>query len=210
MVIKSTGKDGVTIYQPPNSVHFDPSACLKTKDAKPEDAPDMEPSATTANAARGPNFLPQQLPQHPQQPAYLPHYSPPPPPPWMYSHYSMPGPHAPVMSYLYPTLANYSGPPYGQQPGPFSWPPKDSPASSPATALQIGVPLAEFCARYKISESDREKLALLEYKPGNNAVTTLTPEDWKEVKFSALGWKAFISAHKQFIHDVKDGSWLRV
>ena len=173
----------------------------------------MEPSATTAILAPGPNPLPQQLPQHPQQPAYLPHYNPPPPPPWMYSHYPMPGPYAPGMSYPYPPPANYPGFPYGQQPGPFSARPhkdSDSPVSSPATALQIGVPLAEFCDRYKISNSDREKLALLEYKPGNNAVTTLTTEDWKEVKFSTLGWKAFISAHKQFIRDVKDGSWQHV
>ena len=35
---------------------------------------------------------------------------------------------------------------------------------------------------------------------------TLTAEDWKEVKFTTLGWKAFIMAHKQFIHNIKDGS----
>lgn len=173
------GKDGVTIYQPPNSVHFDPSACLKMKEAKTEDAPAIESPAMAAIAAPGPNFLSHQLLPHPQQPAYLPHYNPPPPPPWMYGHYPMPSSYAPAASYPYPPPANYPGFPYGQQPAPLSaWPaPKDSPVSLPATTLQIGVLLAEFCARYKISDSDREKLALLEYKPGNNAVTTLTTED---------------------------------
>ena len=98
---------------------------------------------------------------------------------------------------------NYPAFPYGQQPGPLYV----SPLSSPGTALQLRIPLADFCTRYDISKSDEEKLGLLEYKPGNNAVLTLTPDDWKEVKFTVLGWKAFVSAHKQFLRDVKDGLW---
>jgi len=84
---------------------------------------------------------------------------------------------------------------------------KDSLVSLPATALQLAVPLADFCTRYKISKSDEEKLALLEYKPGNNTVMTLGIKDWKEVKFTTLGWKGFLTAHKKFIHDVKTGAW---
>jgi len=127
----------------------------------------------------------------------------------MYGHHPTPSAYAPMAPYPYPPSANYPSFPYGQQPGSFpAWPLKDSPAPSPATALHLGVPLADFCARYKISKSDEEKLALLEYKPGNNAVTTLGIEDWKEVKFTTLGWKGFLTAHKQFIHDVKNGSWI--
>ena len=65
-------------------------------------------------------------------------------------------------------------------------------------------------ALVKISKSDEEKLALLEFKPGDNAVTTLGMEDWKEVKFTTLGWKRFLTAHKQFIHDVKNGLWIEI
>jgi hypothetical protein len=132
----------------------------------------------------------------------------------MYGHYPMPGPFPQLPPYPYPPFANYpqAAPPYGQQPGAFpAWPaPKDSPASSPATALKLGVPLSEFCARYNISKSDEDKLSLLEYKPGNNDVTTLASEDWKGANFSVLGWRAFIVAHKQFIRDVRDGSWTMV
>ena len=53
-----------------------------------------------------------------------------------------------------PHVWNYPGFPYGQQPGPFSaCPPKGSPVSLPETALQIGVPFADFCVRYEISLS---------------------------------------------------------
>jgi hypothetical protein len=194
----------VTIHQPPHSIHFDHSGCLKTKGAKPEDPPAPEPPAEAATAAPGPNALPPQPPVYPQQTVNPPHYNAPPPPSWMYGHHPTFASYAPPPQYLYPLPANYSAFPYGQQPGSFpAWPPpKDSPAASPATALQLGVLLAEFCARYKVSKSDEEKLALLEYKSGNNAMSTLTAEDWKEVKSTTLGWKAFIAAHKQFIRDV--------
>jgi len=176
----------------------------RRKGAKPEDPPALEPPAEVAPAAPGLNTLL-------QRPMYPPYYNLPPPLPWMYTHHPTPGSYAPILQHPYPPPANYPAFPYGQQPAPFPvWPlPKDSPAASPATALQLGVPLPEFCARYKVSKSDEEKLAFLEYKPGNNAMMTLTTEDWKEVKFTTLGWKAFIAAHKQFIRDVKDGLWIQ-
>jgi hypothetical protein len=196
------GKDGVTIHEPPNSVHFDMSARLgPPKQASTEELPAIQPEVKNDVATQVTNHLSQpQQPTYPQQPAY------PPPPPWMYGHYPMPGPFPPLP---YPPFANYPAPPYGQQAGAIpSWPPKETPVSSPATALKLGVPLSEFCARYNISKSDEDKLSQLEYKPGNNDVTTLTSEDWKGANFSVLGWKAFIVAHKQFIRDVRDGSWL--
>jgi hypothetical protein len=206
-LFKAMGKDSVTIYEPPNSVHFDMSARLgPPKQASAEEIPVIQPEVKNAVANQVTNHLPlPQQPIYPQQPAYQP------PPPWMYGHYPMPGPFPQAPLPLpYPPFTNYPALPYGQQPGAFpAWlPAKDSPTSSPATALKLGVPLSEFCARYNISKSDENKLALLEYKPGNNDVTTLTSEDWKGVQFSVLGWKAFLIAHKQFIRDVRDGSWL--
>ena len=47
--------------------------------------------------------------------------------------------------------------------------------------------LADFCTHYDISKSDEDKLGLLKYKPGNNALLTLTPNNCKEVKFTVLG-----------------------
>lgn len=136
----------------------------------------------------------------PLPPVYPPQYHA--PLPWMpvYGHHQMPG-----GAYPYPPAPNYpqAAFPYGQQPGLLH----ASPSSSPGTALQLRIPLTDFCARYDISKSDEEKLGLLEYKPGNNAVLTLTADDWKEVKFTVLGWKAFLSAHKHFLRDVKDGLW---
>ena len=83
----------------------------------------------------------------------------------------------------------------------------NSPFSSPGRALRLHVLPEDFCARYEISKSDEEKLALLEYKPGNNAVLKLERADWKEVGFTSLGWQAFLDAHKRFIRDVRAGVW---
>jgi len=70
------------------------------------------------------------------------------------------------------------------------------------------VSLSNFCSRYEISESDQSKLAMLEYMPGNIDVVELEEVDWKEVKFTKLGWKAFLRAHQQFMKDVKAGLWV--
>ena len=83
----------------------------------------------------------------------------------------------------------------------------NSPFLSPGQALCLCVSPEDFCARYNISKSDEEKLAMLEYKPGNNAVLKLKRADWKEVGFTLLGWKAFLDAHKCFIRDVRAGIW---
>lgn len=73
--------------------------------------------------------------------------------------------------------------------------------------MDLCVSLGDFCYYYNISGSDRDKLELLEYRPGDNAVLTLSSDDWKEVKFTTLGWKGFILAHKRFVRDAKDGVW---
>jgi len=47
----------------------------------------------------------------------------------------------------------------------------------------------------------------LEYEPGNRVVETLEEREWKEVKFSVLGWRSFLAAHRKFVKDVKEGVW---
>jgi len=47
----------------------------------------------------------------------------------------------------------------------------------------------------------------LKYEPGNTVVETLEEWEWKEVKFSVLGWRTFLAVHRKFIKDVKDGVW---
>jgi hypothetical protein len=195
------GKAGVTLESPPNSIHFDVANCIAPKIPKPEDTAALEApvAVVVENAARGPNVqLPQVLapPMQLAPPIYPYQY--PPPPPWFYGHPQIPA------GYMHPPAPV----PYGQQGGLIPPLPQiDSPAGSPCTALQLRIPLSDFCLRYEISKSDEDKLALLEYKPGNEAVLSLTDDDWKEVKFTKLGWKAFISAHKRFIRDVKGGLW---
>ena len=196
-------KEGVTLEIPPTSTHFNITACIKRKITKAEDPLVHDPQVATANQAAVPSAPPLQPAMHAQipQPPIWPTAFNGLPPPWMYGHHAYP----------YPPVPNYPGFPYGQPPGMFPvLPAKDlSPASSPGTAFHLGIPLADFCARYKISKSDEEKLESLEYKPGNKAILTLTADDWKEVKFTVLGWKAFLEAHKRFLRDVKDGLWTR-
>jgi hypothetical protein len=71
----------------------------------------------------------------------------------------------------------------------------------------LKIPLADFCTRYGISDTNQAKLLELEYEPGNTVVESLEEREWKEVKFSALGWKSFLAAHRKFIKDVKLGVW---
>jgi hypothetical protein len=77
--------------------------------------------------------------------------------------------------------------------------------------MRLNVPLADFCSRYGVSESDQTKLGLMEYKLGNRAVETLEENEWKvEFKFTKLGWRGFLDAHRTFLKDVKNGNWATV
>ena len=69
------------------------------------------------------------------------------------------------------------------------------------------ISLADFCSRYKISDSDQAKLAELEYEPGDKIVESLEENDWKSVSFSVIGRKRFLAAHRQFRKDLKTGVW---
>lgn len=157
---------------------------------------------TTAETPPAP-FMPPQYPYAPPPNLFAPPYA---PPPWGYH------PHL----YQYPQPSSSYGPPPGQSHG---TPPvqvqvagtnnSESPFPSPGkiSPLDLKIPLEHFCTRYEISESNRVKLASLEYIPGNKDVMELEESDWKEAGFSKLGWKAFLRAHRQFIKDAKDGSW---
>lgn len=101
-------------------------------------------------------------------------------------------------------------PPSGYGPPAYVGPQQNPPTAfpSPGTARARKVPLADFCNRYDISDADKAKLVALEYKPGNKAVEGLDEKEWKgEAKFSRLAWDEFISAHRRFCCDVKDGLW---
>jgi len=80
--------------------------------------------------------------------------------------------------------------------------------SSPGVALRLKVSLVEFCDKYEIPESNREKLKELEYVPGDKLVEKLGEPEWRGIaKFSVLGWQGFLAAHRQFLLDVKEGRW---
>ena len=165
---------------PPHSSHFDASMCIKPKRSmKPDDTP-----------------MPEAHVPIPQMNAY-PQY--PPPPLWAYGQYPMPG-YGPVGPHAYAPPPPHYNPPYGHQPSLITTFQADEfSVSSPGVALRLHVPLADFCAWYEISKSDEEKLALLEYKPGNQEILKLEAEDWKGVKFTKLGWTVVLQAHKKFI-----------
>ncbi|KAG2070379.1 hypothetical protein BDR04DRAFT_1118414 [Suillus decipiens] len=81
----------------------------------------------------------------------------------------------------YPYLPRYSPAPHHQpvtDPGEIL-----SASSSPSITTSHDVSLSEFCAKYRISDSDQAKLAALEYRPGNRAVETLEEKEWRDVVF---------------------------
>ena len=180
-------REGVTLQVPPHSIHFDAKACMK-----PPKTVAVDP--VVAQEGQNPASAPQAQLQPPAYPPFLP---------WMYQYppqgYPPQYPHPPGAP-----LHGSQGPNY-YFPGPVAQ--NNSPFSSPGQALRLRVPLEDFSGRYEISKSDEEKLAMLEYKPGNNAVLKLERADWKEVGFTSLGWQAFLDAHKRFIRDVRAGIW---
>jgi hypothetical protein len=77
----------------------------------------------------------------------------------------------------------------------------------PGVAIHLQVPLEVFCARYDIPDSDKEKLAKLEYQPGDNIVVRLEEKYWEREGFTVLRWKGFLAAHEQFLKEVRNGTW---
>lgn len=200
--LQACGKTDVTLQVPPNSGYFDPSAAKKLPTgvaAVPLAAPTTPIVVDPPSAA--PSHPPPQMPYLPPQTPYAMPYM---PPPWGY--------HLPPYQYAPP---GPSSGPQGPQPTPQfgilqASSANNSPLPSPGKISRLKVLLSDFCMRYKISDSDQSKLALLEYTPGNKDVVELEEADWKEVKFTKLGWKAFLRAHQQFMKDVKAGLWAAI
>ena len=47
------------------------------------------------------------------------------------------------------------------------------------------VSLTDFCAKYRLTTQTQDKLAALDYTPGNKLVESLSEADWKEAGLSA-------------------------
>ncbi|KAJ3832381.1 hypothetical protein F5878DRAFT_666626 [Lentinula raphanica] len=77
--------------------------------------------------------------------------------------------------------------------------------TSPARLSRIS--LEAFCNHYGISEIDQERLAELEYRPGNPAIELLEAAEWTAVGFKCLSWAEIVNTHKRFLKDVKTGLW---
>ena len=79
------------------------------------------------------------------------------------------------------------------------------PTSSP-TKVSHNVSLDEFCIKYGISDSDKQKLDTLKYKPGHPGVERFKEREWQEYgKFLRLGWETFLEPHFDFCKKLKSG-----
>jgi hypothetical protein len=180
-------KPGVSLDTPPNSAHFDITKCLKTP--KEENVSDAIGQIPTITAPPKPTEYPYSYP-HPH------------PPPWMY-HYPMPSSFPMPMLPTHPYSAAISN---LSVPNPYM-PNAESPLPASRKNLRLKVSPDLFCARYNVDLADQKKLELLGYRPGDDNILKLEPEDWKEVKFTKLGWMNFLDAHRQFLRDIKAGQW---
>ncbi|KAF9245011.1 hypothetical protein BU15DRAFT_59174 [Melanogaster broomeanus] len=211
-------KGRATYDTPPISAHFTASATIKPRRPEPGSplatftAYHMYQKATTGHAEAlpppiagnelvyqpgtapplmpagvypSPNMLQPYYPQYPGFP--LPYFPPGP------SYYTLP----------YQVLPNSQV--SGSNMHPMHNPP--SPMSSPSATTSHHVTLETFCTRYMISTKDSERLAALEYMPGNRLVEHLSEADWKAAGFSILGWRGFLYAHGKFCKAIRDGSW---
>ncbi|KAJ7501479.1 hypothetical protein B0H11DRAFT_2275141 [Mycena galericulata] len=80
--------------------------------------------------------------------------------------------------------------------------------SSPAVTLSRSVSLAEFCTCYSISPVDETKLAALDFVPGDRNIKKLDKSDWGDVGFKRLGWLRILDAHRRFLNDIRNGSFV--
>ncbi|KIK95151.1 hypothetical protein PAXRUDRAFT_141363 [Paxillus rubicundulus Ve08.2h10] len=78
---------------------------------------------------------------------------------------------------------------------------------SPGVTTKHAITLDQSCAKYNISASDSEKLAVLEYVPVNCIVELLTDTDYEKVGFGVLGWRTFLSHHCKFCSSIVAGTW---
>ncbi|KAI6020807.1 hypothetical protein PISMIDRAFT_102783 [Pisolithus microcarpus 441] len=79
--------------------------------------------------------------------------------------------------------------------------------SSPGTTMSHRVSLSEFCMKYHLSVHTQEKLAELDYTPGNKVIESLTEADWKDIGLSILSSCSFLAAHCKFCDAIHAGTW---
>ncbi len=88
----------------------------------------------------------------------------------------------------------------------------DATNSMPNSPMKMVLPrpvsLTEFCDHYFIDDEDKQHLTKLKFQPGDHRVEHLGCNNWQGFAgFSKLPWDDFLSKHKHFIQDVKNGFW---
>ncbi len=87
---------------------------------------------------------------------------------------------------------------------------RDATNSTPNSPMKMVLPrpvsLTEFCDHYFIDDEDKQRLTKLKFQPGDRHVEHLGRNDWQGFAgFSKIPWDDFLSKHKHFIQDVKNG-----
>ena len=69
------------------------------------------------------------------------------------------------------------------------------------------ISLDEFCLRYSVDEVDHNRLEKMEFRPGDD-IDQLGSEEWKGLDgFTTLSWSRIQRKNRQFLDDVRKGSW---
>ncbi|KAJ3803555.1 hypothetical protein F5876DRAFT_85048 [Lentinula aff. lateritia] len=134
----------------------------------------------------------------------------------------MPQQMGPLPPYFFPPHFHPNAPPsqsfYTHSPAPHGYythgaPPMFAssyqPVLSTPTSLSNSpnVTLSSFCQFYHISDVDKQRLEMLEYRPGNHAIESLEKEEWSGASFKPLSWSNIMAMHQKFLKDVKAGMW---
>ncbi|KDR71134.1 hypothetical protein GALMADRAFT_102840 [Galerina marginata CBS 339.88] len=182
-------RNSATLDRPPESKHFDKSACITTPNAKHANeatpaltlaapppaavAPAPAPSTNTADLIG--LLLVGMLQQ--QQAAMVP---------------KLAAPEAPVAVPAVPASSTIA----------------PAPAVLIAdSAIIPDISLDDFCARYRVDPKDRERLEKIEFRPGDD-LDSLGPDEWKAFGgFAALSWARIKTKNQEFIRDVQLGKW---
>ena len=129
-----------------------------------------------------------------------------PPPPIPYPPYGYYPPHS-MASPAAPTIPPHGVPASPATPTPPPHAQSVSMFSSPGTTMSHEVSLSDFCAKYQLTTQTQEKLATLDYTPGNKLVELLSEADWKEAGLSVLASRSFLAAHQKFCDAIRNGTW---
>ena len=94
-------------------------------------------------------------------------------------------------------------------PGPAAAPPPAPTGtgdSAPPPLERSDVLLEEFCRYYEVNATDQERLARLEFEPGDE-IDSLPEDDWKGAGFTTLAWRRVVAKNNAFIDDSRSGLW---